>query len=212
MYNTIRRLGIGSALIVLVLAGCIQPVDENQITATAPAAGAPAPGQPGAADAAAGGAAWPMIEQFIHDRGNTPNDLQVWYEQPREPDRLQGFSYATASGNPCVGFLLTALTNGVWQPSYGAQICAPQPSEPALAGVTFFPTSDGAVYTIVFGWVADPTVSAVAVIYADGTDQSVNPVMGGFLLVRPGVHSATTITAVNAEGYTVIDNIAQTPV
>ena len=207
-----RRLGIGSALIVLVLAGCIQPVDENTITATAPAAGAPGPVQPTGPDAAAGGATWPMIEQFIRDRGNTPNDLQVWYEQPREPDRLQGFSYSTASGNPCVGFLLTALTNGVWQPSYGAQICAPQPILQALAGVTFFPTSDGAVYTIVFGRVADPTVSAVAVIYDDGTNQTTNPVMGGFLLVIPGVHSATTITAVNEEGYTIIPNIPQTPV
>ncbi len=208
MYNTIGRFGLGSVLTIIVLAGCIQPTHEGTITATAPAGAVSVPVQP----AAGGVPSWPMIEQFIRDRGNTPNNLQVWYEQPRDPDRLQGFSYSSANGSPCVGFLLTALTNGVWQPSYGAQICAPQPDGQALAGVTFFPTSDGAVYTIVFGRVADPSISAVAVMYADGSNQTVNPFMGGFLLVKAGVHSATTITAVNAEGYTVIANIPQTPV
>ena len=136
----------------------------------------------------------------------------MWYEQPRDSDRLQGFSYQTEQGLRCAGFLLTSVVNAVWQPTYGAQICAQDVANQALAGVTFFPTSSGAIYTIAFGTVVDPSITAIAVVFDDGTNQTVTRVQGGFLVVRPGVSGVTTITAIDAEGFTAIDNIPQTPV
>ena len=43
-------------------------------------------------------------------------------------------------------------------------------------------------------------------------DQTGTPVEGGFLLLKPGVLAVSRITAINAQGYTVIENIPQTPV
>jgi hypothetical protein len=40
----------------------------------------------------------------------------------------------------------------------------------------------------------------------------VNPVQGGFLILKPGVVSASVITAIDALGNTVIPNIPQSPV
>ena len=203
-------------LMMALMAGCIQPANDTTPT---PALGGAAPGLGEAAggpalDGAAAPAApgYPQIEQFIRDRGHTPSQLVVWYEQPREPDRLQGFSYQTDLGSPCAGFLLTSFVNNVWQPTYGAQACAADAASEALAGVTFFPTSAGEVFTVVFGRVTDPAVSAVAVVFDDGTNQTITPAQGGFLVVRSGVHSVALITGIDAEGYTVIENIPQTPV
>jgi hypothetical protein len=80
-----------------------------------------------------------------------------------------------------------------------------------MAGLAFPLTSDGLLYTLIFGVVNDPTITAVAVVYSDGNYQTVSPMMGGFLIIRPGVLGATTITAVNQQGNTVIPNIPQLP-
>jgi hypothetical protein len=152
-----------------------------------------------------------VIDQFIRGRGETPADLQIWYEQPRGPDQLHGFSYTNANGLPCAGFLLTALVNGTWTPNNGAILCAPQLGVNGLASVLLFATTDGQPYTIVFGRVEDPSVTAVAVIYSDSTNQSVAPFLGGFLFVKEGVLGVNTITAINSEGNTVIPNIPQSP-
>ena len=199
-----------------LLAGCIQPVSNADLTQTALAPYAAFATPTGAAREAGGVVATPapdaLVGQFIASRGQTPASLQIWYDQLREPDRLQGFSYTGAGGVPCAGFLLTALLNGVWQPNNGALVCAESPAAEALAAVTFFLTSDQQAYTIVFGRVLDPTVTAIAVQFSDGNSQQATPQAGGFLLVRPGVAGANVITAINAEGNTVFPNIPQSPV
>jgi hypothetical protein len=135
--------------------------------------------------------------------------LQAWYDQPLGPDQLQGFSYFSAGGLPCAGFLLTSFVNGAWQPTNGALGCGGQPGDPALAGVTVIQTSDGQLYTLVFGRVADPTITAIAVIFSDGSSLSATPNLGGFMVVKPGILGATAVTAVNQLGNTVIQNIPQ---
>ena len=209
---------------VLLAAGCIQPVSTGDLTKTAIGPGmgpvvvpSTVPGSVASQPTlAVGGASTPIpssaIGQFIIGRGDTPNALQMWYDQPLVADQLQGFSYTGANGLPCAGFLLLAMVNGVWQPNNGALACTPQAGSNALAAVTFIAASDGQVFTIVFGRVDDPTISAIAVVYNDGTDQRVSPFLGGFLLVRAGVVSANVITAINAQGNTVIPNIPQSPV
>jgi hypothetical protein len=225
------RLGPAAGL-VIVLAGCIQPISNTDLTKTANApflpltqAAAPVPTNPPVITSAPpvnpGGAvatpppsaqSFPVVAQFILDRGQAANNLSVWDERPLGPDRLAGFSYANANGLPCAGFLLMAFANNVWVPNNGALICAAQPGTEAQAAVTFVLTSDGQPYTIVFGRVDNPAVSAVAVVYSDNTSQTVNPVMGGFLLLGPGVVGVSVITAIDALGNTVIPNIPQSPV
>jgi hypothetical protein len=213
--NLVRALSL-AVLMVIFLAGCIKPVAEQTVTATAPFGAASAPnGGPtpsGEVNVVPTQAPLVVVEQFILSRGDRPTNLQIWYDEPRDRDHLQGFSYTNQSGVPCVGFLLTALTNGVWQPNNGALACAQTPDAEAIAAVTFFPTSDGQPYTVVFGRVQNTAVTAIAVVYADGSNQTGNPVGGGFLLLKPGVLAVTRITAIDAQGYTVIDNIPQTPV
>lgn len=199
-----------------LLAGCIQPVSNADLTQTALAPYAAFATPTGVAREAGGAVVTPapdaLVGQFIASRGQTPASLQIWYDQPQEPDRLQGFSYTGADGVPCAGFLLSAYLNGVWQPNNGALVCAESPVAEALAAVTFILTSDEQAHTIVFGRVLDPTVTAIAVQFSDGESQQVTPLAGGFLLVRPGVASANVITAINAEGNTVFPNIPQSPV
>jgi hypothetical protein len=89
--------------------------------------------------------------------------------------------------------------------------CGLAPTDIALAGVTPILTSDGQPYTVVFGIAVDPQVSAVAAVFSDGTPLTVEPVQGGFMIVRSGIHGANTITAVNPQGNTVIQNIPQVP-
>jgi len=205
------------------LTGCIQPVSNTDLTQTAlaPFAAINTPivtpvGANPAGSVANGGVPTPaplaMILQFLQSQGDATTELQVWYDQPQQSDRLQGFSYSAISGSPCVGFVLTAFVNGFWQPNNGARVCAESPGVEALAAVTFFLTSDGQPYTIVFGRVENPAVSAIAVMYDDDVSQQANPLKGGFLLLRPGVVGVRVITAVNAEGNTVIPNIPQSPV
>jgi hypothetical protein len=230
----VRWLGVGVCLVmVMALSSCIQPTSNTDLTKTAVApfisltqAASPVPTNPPGvinptvAPASPGGAvstpapaqSLPPVGQFIRDRGDTPNNLAVWDERPLGADRVAGFSYANLNGLPCTGFLLMASAGGTWQPNNGALICAQQPGIEALAAVTFFLTSDGQAYTIVFGRVDNPAVSAIAVVYGDNSSQTVNPVMGGFLILKPGVASVSVITAIDAQGNTVIPNIPQSPV
>lgn len=223
MYQFARRGGV-VVLVMLVLAGCIQPVETTQTPTPGemqPAAMNPtpvvatlAPGdttniQP---PTTAPNQAVTMIQQFVQGRGDVPLNLQVWYEQPRGPDQLQGFSYTGANGQPCAGFLLIATINGVPQPNNGALLCTAQPGAPALAGATLFATTDGQPYTIVFGRVEDPVITAIAVIFNDGSNQTVNPYLGGFLLLKAGIFDVNLVTAINAEGNSVIENIPLSPV
>lgn len=210
-----RRIGLGITIVTMsLLAGCIQPdYTAEPPTPTLQPGGALLPGDtPPAVVPTTEIGAQPsptVIDQFVRGRGETPADLQIWYDQPQGPDQLQGFSYNNANGLPCAGFLLTALVGGVWQPNNGAILCAPQADVNALASVLLFATTDGQPYTIVFGRVEDPTITAIAVVYSDGSNQSATPFMGGFLLVKAGVLSVNTITAINSEGNTIIPNIPQ---
>ena len=196
-------------MIVGLLAGCIQPVE------TEPTPGAQsAPVQPAGPDSAVPAPAvgdsaslTPVIEQFIRDRGEAPSNLQTWPEQPLGPDLVRGYSFTNAAGAPCVGFLLTAVAGGLQQPINGALVCAPAPDVTALAGVWVFLTSDGQSFTLVFGRVDDPSVSAVAAVFSDGSNRTVNPSLGGFLIAQPGIVDVNVVTAINAEGNTVIANI-----
>jgi hypothetical protein len=198
-----------------LLEGCIKPVATRATpTPTFPAAAvnpapAPVPSDAGPAAEAAPSASRPLVDPFIRGRGESPSNLQVWYDQPLGPDQLQGFSYLSAGGLPCAGFLLTSITSGAWQPTNGALGCGVQPGDPALAAVTVIQTSDGQLYTLVFGRVADPTITAVAVIFSDGSPLSTPPNLGGFIVVKPGILGANAITAVNQLGNTVIQNIPQ---
>jgi hypothetical protein len=232
--NMVQWLEVAVCLsMVMALAGCIQPTSNTDLTKTAVApfvpltqAAGPVPTNPPvvtnptAAPASPGGAvitpaptqSLPLVGQFIRDRGDTPNNLTVWDERFLGADRLAGFSYANLNGLPCAGFLLMASAGGIWQPNNGALICAQQPGTEALSAVTFFLTSDGQAYTIVFGRVDNPAVSAIAVVYSDNSSQTANPVMGGFLILKPGVASVSVITAIDALGNTVIPNIPQSPV
>lgn len=232
MYKySVRRLGVVIGLVVL-LAGCIQPVSNTDLTKTAVApfapltqAAAPAPTNPPVVAAttppptASAGVSTPapaqtepFVAQFIQGRGDMPNNLVVWDERQLGADLLSGFSYNNLNGLPCTGYLLMALTGGTWQPNNGALVCAQQPGTQALSAVTFFLTSDGQPYSIVFGRVDDPAVSAIAVVYSDNSSQTVNPIQGGFLVLKPGVVSVSVITAIDALGNTVIPNIPQSPV
>jgi len=211
----IRRLSWLAAVLAatLLISGCIQPVSTVDLTETALAPFRVAPAEtPFAVPAGATPSPTGLVEQFVFSRGDQPNGLQVWYDQPQATDRLQGFSYTGLAGTPCAGYLLSVAANGVWQPNNGALVCADSPAAEALAAVTYFLTSNGQPTTIVFGRVMNPTVTAVAVLFSDGTSLQVAPQAGGFLVVRPDVVTANVITAINAEGNTVIPNIPQLPV
>ncbi len=224
----------GSALlIVILLVGCIQPVSEQELaailtsteitytptlppTATYPviSTSAPlatsAPVEPVAQPTTAGVTGNPELEQFVQSRGHAPNNLVLWNQQMLGPDQLYGFSYTNQNNEPCVGYLLTAFTNGVWQPNNGGLSCGPVGTE-ALAGETFFITSDGQTYTIVFGRVDNATVTALAIVYDDASNQTTDPVQGGFIFLKPGVAGSAIITAVDAFGNTVIVSIPVLP-
>jgi len=212
-------------MLVGLVSGCIQPIEtaapptvtvpplENAPPAAAPTAAL----DPGAADAGGAqvapeqGTAVSLVEGFISGRGQTANNLRVWYDQPLGPDQIQGFSYDNASGLPCAGFLATSAASGVIQPTNGAIVCGDQPGIPALAAMWHFPTSDGQPYTLVFGRVEDPAIAAIAVVYSDNTNQMTTPSLGGFLVPQPGILGVNLITAISQEGNTVIDNIPQLP-
>lgn len=198
---------------VAVLSGCIQPVSTVELTRTALAPYALMTTSPSFVPARdITPAPQMMVEQFIFSRGEQPNGLQVWYDQPQAFDRLQGFSFTGVTDVPCVGYLLSTAANGFWQPNNGALVCADSFTTEAFAAVTYFLTSNGQPTTIVFGRVLNPAVTAVVVLFNDGTSLQVAPQAGGFLVLAPNVVAATTITAINAEGNTVISNIPQLPV
>lgn len=211
----VRPLSWLAALLVVItmISGCIQPVSNTDLTQTALAPFAVVPTTT-AIVVPAGATPSPtlLIEQFIVSRGSQPTGLQVWYDQPQAADRLQGFSYTRLDGAPCAGYLLSTAANGVWQPNNGALVCADSSAAEAFAAVTYFLTSTGQPTTIVFGRVTNPDATAIAVVFNDGTSLQTAPQGGGFLVVRPDVVAATVITAINAEGNTVIPNIPQLPV
>jgi hypothetical protein len=220
VYDKTRWGGFGVILLTFVLSGCIKPDSATKTPGGTPTFGAqvvqPTPyvaGPTPFSPAVTSGGAPPVtntafVDQFIRARGDTPTNLQVWYGAAQGPDQLYGYSYLSATGQSCTGFLLTPIVGGVEQPSLnGAQVCGAAP----MAGLAFPLTSDGLLYTLIFGVVNDPTITAVAVVYSDGNYQTVSPMMGGFLIIRPGVLGASTITAVNQQGNTVIPNIPQLP-
>ncbi len=226
---TNRRSGLALIVVLLMgslLPGCIKP-DAATPTPATPAQGTltaappgvsltlapPTPGTTGGDQPTAASA--PAVTQFLQDRGVAAAEMNVWYSQPLRTDRLESFTYRDAQGVPCAGWLLTAFQDGTWIPVNGALSCAPQPGTPALASVSLFPTTDGTPYIIVFGRVQEPTVSAVAIVYTDGENSTTQPVNGGFLFLREGLFDVSTVvyrlTAINAQGNTVIDNIPILP-
>lgn len=214
VYDKIRWGGFCVVFLTAILTGCIKP-DSGTTTSGTPTFGVVVQ-QPQVYPTSNSPVVVPttptintgFVDQFIRARGETPTNLQVWYGAAQGPDRLYGYSYLAATGQTCTGFLLTPVVGGVEQPSVnGAQVCGTAP----MAGLAFPLTSDGLLYTIIFGLVNDPTITAVAIVYSDGNYQTVAPSLGGFLLIRPGVVGANTITAVNQQGNTVIPNIPQLP-
>jgi len=226
---------IMSGLAILLawgLTGCIQPVETPApATATAPvppAAVAPtatlapdgvpeevgeavppieqAEGPPPVEEPIAAPGGQEFVEPFVQGRGHAAADVQVWGDAPLGPDRLLGFAFTGAGGFPCTGFLLVSATA-----NNGAIACATDPAASALASVSYISTSDGQPYTITFGRVLDPAITAVAVLFDDGSSQSVGPSGGGFMVLHPDIFSVVTITAIDALGNTVIDNIPQIP-
>ncbi|WP_162909985.1 hypothetical protein [Aggregatilinea lenta] len=211
----------------LGMSGCIKPVS----TAEPPTATVPVVVQPPTATLAAEGVpadvpdaaaveptaapvqeepalpeAQPYVETFVLSRGQAPTDLVVWGDAVLGPDRLLGYAYTGAGGFPCTGFLLvSAAANN------GAIACATDPAMAALASTSYISTSDGQPYTIVFGRATDPTITALAVIFDDGSNQTANPSAGGFMVLHADIVSVVVITAINAEGNTVMDNIPQVP-
>ncbi len=213
-------------LISMLLVGCIQPISVANQTQTAeapfntpvslgptqaPLATYPSPGVTAATPVPPAASA-SVADTFVRSRGDVPTNIQVWYDQALGPDRIQGFSYSGQTGLPCAGFLLTAFINGVWQLNNGGLVCGDQAAAESLAAVTFFLASDGQPYTIAFGRVQNPTVTSVATVYADGNSQPYTITAGGFLVVSPGVLTVARITAIDAQGFTVIDNVPQAPV
>lgn len=211
-------------LVAVGAAGCIRPIETvAPPTPTVPAAAPPPTATVAVEPAPAGGEeavppvdtapeaqepapAQASAEAFVTGRGQIPADLQVWGDAPLGPDRLIGFSFTGADGLPCTGFLLiSAAANN------GAIACALDPAVPSLASVSYISTSDGQPYTIAFGRAGDPAITAIAVVFDDGSSQSVAPNLGGFMVLHPDIFSVVSITAVNAEGNTVIDNIPQVP-
>lgn len=228
MYKILRPAVPGLVILIsLLLVGCIQPISVANQTQTAEApfntpANSLGPTQAPvvASNSPTVTAATPIppaasasvADTFVRSRGDIPANIQVWYDQSLGPDRIQGFSYSGQTGLPCAGFLLTAFINGVWQLNNGGLVCGDQPNADSLAAVTFFLASDGQPYTIAFGRVQNPTITSVATVYADGSSQPYTVSTGGFLVVNTGVLTVARITAIDAQGFTVIDNIPQTPV
>lgn len=228
MYNIARRVALAAMIgLALVLAGCIQPISEVDQTKTAqatmgfvPFSAAPSATPPpvdAGSDAAASATAAPqlpvLIDQFVRGRGDAPGSLQVWHDAQQGIDRLVGFSYNGLSGTSCAGFAVLASPGGVWQlTDSGALFCTVDPSAEAFAANTFFLTSDGQPNTIVFGRVNNASVSTVRVLFDDGNSQAVNVAMGGFLVVKPGVASPTTLIGVDAQGNVILSDIQHSPV
>ncbi len=223
MRKRVHKLVWGGTLgIALVLSGCIQPnivekwqtetVQAVRMPPTAPPAVFTVPAPPSSAATSLPPSAMVVAEQFVRQRGDVPNGLLVWHEAPLGPDHLLGFSYTGMAGTPCSGYLLLAYQNGTWAPNNGATACASQADAVGQAAFTFILTSDGQAYTVVFGRVQNPSVTAVAALYDDGGTFSAQVVGGGFMLVRPGVAGPTTLTAVDALGNTVIAAIPISPV
>lgn len=230
MYNLVGR---GTLVLLLaaglVLTGCIQPIDEVDQTKTAQATlgivAAPPPTtapvvNPTATTPPVIGGATPtavplpaLVGQFVALRGDQGNNLQIWGDQYRGPDRLVGFSYTGLTATPCVGFVVLALVGGAWQlTDSGALFCAQPAAVDAFAAHTFILISEGPA-TVVFGRVTNnPGVTQVQIAFDDGNLLSTDVASGGFLLVKPGVASPVTITGTDAQGNVILPAIQYSPV
>ena len=230
MLSHVRRVELSVLLFLLagLLAGCIRPVDEQPSgTPTAPpAAGegvieAPpaeataiptlSSGEP-ITEPPAAPAVDPatLVTEFIQRRGDVPSNVAIWAEQQLGPDQLHAFTYSGAAGEPCAGFLLSAVPG---TPSdNGAIACAADPGAGVFGGSTLLLTSDGQPYSIVFGQVFDPTVAAITAAYADGTTNQAQPVQGGYFIATPGIAELTGLSAQDPTGATIIDPIPQSTV
>lgn len=228
VYNIVRRATlVGMVSLALVLTGCIQPISEVDQTKTAqatmgfvpvfaaPSATPPAvAGEPGPAASATAAPQLPaLVDQFVRGRGDTSSALQIWHDAQQGVDRLVGFSYNGLAGTPCAGFVVLASPSGFWQlTDSGALFCTSDPAAGAFAANTFFLTSDGQPNTIVFGRVNNASVSTVRVLFDDGNSHSAGVAMGGFLVVKPGVASPTTLIGVDAQGNVILSDIQHSPV
>jgi len=212
----LRRAGLSlCALAVGLLAGCIQPEPQAASTPTQPEAAGVVPevplaptatlssGEPVSPPLALDPAA--LVAEFIQRRGDQPANVVIWADQRLEPDQLLAFNYTSAAGQRCAGFMLSAAPG---TPSdNGAVACADDPAAGAFAGTTLFLTSDGQPYSILFGQVFDPTIAAIAAVYADGNSAQTQPIQGGYAIVTPGITEVSTITAIDPTGNTVIPTI-----
>lgn len=229
VYNRVRRamslilIGLG-----LVLTGCIQPISEVDQTKTMQATLGFSPVSvqsptfvaataiPDSSEPTATAAPQPQlpaqVAQFISNRGAAATNLQIWYDAQRGADRFVGFSYAGSAG-PCAGFLVLASVNAAWQlTESGALYCAPTPTTDGFAANTFVLTSDGQPNTIVFGRVEQAAVTVIQIVFDDGSTEVVTVSSGGFLIVKPGVTSPTSVIGADAQGNIVLPNIPNSPV
>ncbi|MCD4684452.1 MAG: hypothetical protein K8S97_00760 [Anaerolineae bacterium] len=242
MYNIVRRARLVVLLsVVLLLAGCIQPIGEVEQTKTAmetaivltygpstptplplpttqpPVAGInptqPPVTNPTAVSVPASPQGTAQVLQFLQRRGIYANGLMLWYDQQQRADFLKGFSYTDAANNPCAGFVIAAQdAYGGWQATEsGAVVCATQPTANAVAASFLFLTSDGQPHTIVFGRVQNPSVTLVSVLFDNGSSQIVSVTSGGFLVVQEGVAGATTVNGLDAQQNVILPNITLSP-
>lgn len=236
MYNIVRWAKLVVLLsMVLVLAACIQPLEEVEQTQTANALlyGTPIPTplpitqpsvpgvsptqppltNPTAVIVPAGPQGTAQVIQFLQRRGIFANGLTLWYDQLLRVDYLKGFSYTDAVNNPCAGFMIAMQDAfGGWQATEtGAVVCADQPAVNAVVATFLFLTTDGQPHTIVFGRVQNPSITAVRVQFDDGSSQTASVSLGGFLVIKEGVAGATTITGLDAQQNVILPNIQPSP-
>ncbi|HEX3052595.1 MAG TPA: hypothetical protein VHP83_18185 [Aggregatilineaceae bacterium] len=213
MYNIIRW-GILIVLLVL-LAGCIKPVEEKPTPGPTSAIMPPTPtfGQPpatvavatvdtGAVATPAPSAFLPLVQQFLQSRGVIAPDLRISYDQALAPDQLLGFSYTDPNGQLCSGYLLAVNDGTAWVPNVGGSVCGMQPGVAAHYGtIPILPTGQQPL-TLVFGRVDDTSVTAISAAFDDGSSQNADPNNGGFMIVKPGIAGVTTVVAANQLGNT----------
>lgn len=224
-----RRVRLSLLIVVTsLIAGCIQPAEEQPATtptsppaaageAQAPLAesalpteiptlssGEPITEPPAAVDAAT------LVTEFIQRRGDSPSNVNIWTERQLGPDLLHAFTYSGAAGELCAGFLLSAVPG---QPSdNGALACAEDPGLGVFAGVTLLLTSDGQPFSITFGQVFDPAIAAITAVYTDGTINQTQPAEGGYLIATPGIVELSELTAQDPAGNTILTQVPQSTV
>lgn len=216
MGNLRPRIFVGIIIVgTFILAGCIKPADPTPAATQPPPVGAvptQAPGgQPSGAEAGAGAVSpsLTVIEQFVQSRGDSASGLSIFYNQALSQDQVIGFRYENAQALPCAGWLLFPPASAGQQPINGGLVCAADATMSAFAGWTPFLTSDGQPYTVILGRVTVPGVTAVSAVSAAGTSVNTFVSNQGFVMFTSGIQEINTITAINAEGNTVIADVPQ---